>query len=422
MTAMAPVSKRFREEGLLTTLRCFLLLALFVFIPSAMRYQLEFSSVAPGLIVSCAAMIGFAAIGLFDQLPMRRLLTGWLLAIAVLTAIAGHLGLGLFFQSADLDRAFTSLGGVAIMLAAACVFAVTFYRADDRSIHDATAIALCVFPIAAALGLVGIQPISNLASERPAYPFTEPSHLALAALPFFIDGAVRARGLVKWAILGVMLLLVLILQSLSLGVGVVITAICALRIRQMVPFIIVAVVAMLNIDLSYYLERLDFSSTNTNLSTLVYLQGIELMQEGLEKTGGWGIGFQQLGYAPTNVLTTEIIRRVGGGEQNLSDGSFLAVKFIAELGVLGIAAIGAYLFVAARAVWRLRAIATDRIEATVAVTFAHAAFVALAVELFVRGIGYFSGTFLLAIASLGVVTGTRIVRADTDRGELSDAG
>lgn len=420
MTAISPSAPGFREQGLLTTLRCLLLLALFVFIPSAMRYQLEFSSVAPGLLVSCVAMIGLAAIGLFDRVPGSSLLKGWLAGLLVLVVILLHLGLGLFFWQADLDRILVSVGGMAVMLAAAPVFALTFYRADEKSIHDATTIALCVFPIAALLGLLGVQPASGLASERPAYPFTEPSHLALAALPFFLHAAVRARGLVKWGVLGTMLLLVLVMQSLSLGVGVVITAMCALRVVQMVPFVIVAIVAMLNIDLTYYIERLDFSVNNTNLSTLVYLQGIELMQEGMEKTGGWGIGFQQLGFAPTNVLATEMIRRVGGGELNLGDGSFLAAKFVAEFGILAIATIGAYLAFAVRAAWRLRAIAVGRIEASQAITFAHAAFVALAVELFVRGIGYFSGTFALALASIGIVLKTRLVPIDGG-GEAFDA-
>jgi hypothetical protein len=56
------------------------------------------------------------------------------------------------------------------------------------------------------------------------------------------------------------------------------------------------------VDLTYFTDRLALSHSSSNLSALVYLQGVELIEEALETTRAWGIGFQQLGFAPTMCL------------------------------------------------------------------------------------------------------------------------
>ncbi|WP_322966093.1 hypothetical protein [Sphingomonas fuzhouensis] len=394
---------RQRERHLLAVLRCLTVLALILFVPSALRYHLNFSSYAPGVLAGCLMVTILGPVGVFGRIPLRVLNPGWLLGLLTLSVIAIHLGLSLFQFPVDMSRAVFSLAALALMATAVPIIFYTIFCADDAVLSDTLHIVRVSLLVMVVLSILNYQPPGPLASERPVWPFTEPSHFALTAMPFFIDAAVRSSRLMRWAWLGVVALIVLLLKSLSLSVGLVIMAICSLGPAELIAFLIAGIVGLQFIDLSYYTQRLDISYTSTNLSALVYLQGTELIQEALEKTHGWGIALQQLGFAPTNVLATEMIRRVGGGEQNLADGSFLAVKFGAEFGILGLAILLIYLVKLVGVIIDLRLVAGRRALAPVAVTFAFCVYASFFVELFVRGIGYFSGTFTMACASLGVV-------------------
>lgn len=401
--------RRQREMHLLSVARCLTVIVSILFLPSALRYSLGFSSYAPGVLVGCVVVFALAAVGLLGRISLVSLTKGWLAGLLVLGAIAIHLGLSLFQWPADVDRAVTSLGGMSIMMVAVPIVYAAIMKADDKVLADTLAIVRVALIVMVVMSVLDYQPAGPLSSERPVWPFTEPSHFALAALPFFIDGAVRARRIERWALLIIMALIVMVLQSLSLAVGLFIAAACSLGLAELVIFLIGGIAAAQFIDVSYYVDRIDISYSSSNLSALVYLQGIELIQEALQTTRGWGIAIQQLGFAPTNVLATEVIRRVGGGEQNLADGSFLAVKFGAELGILGLALIAIYLFKLFWAVIDLRLVANRRAVSPVGVTFGLSVFIAFSVELFVRGIGYFSGTVVMACASLGVIATVKFV-------------
>lgn len=413
MITASPVTivaqRRQKERHLLEVLRCLSVLLLILFVPSALRYHLNFSSYAPGVLAGCLLVTILGAVGVFGRVPLRVLSSGWLLGLLVLSTIAIHLGLSLFQFPADMSRATTSLAAIALMVAAVPIVYYTIFRTNDAVLSDTLNVVRVMMLLMVVLAVLNYQPAGPLASERPVWPFTEPSHFALTAMPFFIDAAVRSPRVARWAWLGAVAIIVLLLQSLSLAVGLVIMAVCALGPAELIAFLVAGVVGLQFFDVTYYTQRLDISYNSTNLSALVYLQGVELIQEALEKTHGWGIAFQQLGFAPTNVLATEIIRRVGGGEQNLADGSFLAVKFGAEFGILGLAILAIYLIKLFWVMIDLRLIAGRRAVAPVAVTFAFCVYASFFVELFVRGIGYFSGTFVMACSSLGVVAIVKLI-------------
>lgn len=392
-----------REQRQLAALQCVLALALVIFLPSALRYRYLFNSLAPGLLISCAVLLGVALFGLLGRMRAATLSEGLTAGAVVLLFILVHLGLSLFQWSADLGRAFSSLAALALALSTAPILYQAVFRASDTALKDSLAIIRVSLLVMTLLALVHIQPVSELASERPVWPFTEPSHFALAATPFLMHGCVVGGRWERWFWLGVMSLLVVLLQSVSLGVSTVIVAACSLGSVEALVFAALAAAGLSFVDLTYFTDRLAVSHSSTNISALVYLQGTELIQEALATTHGWGIAFQQLGFAPTNVLATELIRRAGGGEQNLADGSFLAVKLGAEFGWFGIALLAAYLAKFFKVLIDLRLIALGRASSPVGVTFALITFAALFVELFVRGVGYFSGTALLAYAGLGVV-------------------
>jgi hypothetical protein len=164
------------------------------------------------------------------------------------------------------------------------------------------------------------------------------------------------------------------------------------------------------LDTSYYTDRLDFSEDTTNLSTIIYIQGWQLIGESLTNSNGWGLGFQQLGLRGTEVPAADIIFNLVQGYGNVLDGGFTFAKVVSEFGVLGFVAIGIYL----RWFWtsfrQLRRAARS-VPADTARMFAQCSIVSYFIELFVRGTGYFNGTTVLLVASFWILYAARARRS-----------
>jgi hypothetical protein len=158
--------------------------------------------------------------------------------------------------------------------------------------------------------------------------------------------------------------------------------------------------AFVKIDVSYYLSRLEFTETASNLSTLVYLQGWELAVNSLRSTACWGIGFQQLGVASAASDASNLIYDLVGSNPNLRDGGFLLSKLVSEFGVFGVVAIALHLRFALRCAGRLRSIARGELRLPGGTVFALCVVVMYLIEVYVRSAGYFVGTAGLFLAAL----------------------
>ena len=95
-------------------------------------------------------------------------------------------------------------------------------------------------------------------------------------------------------------------------------------------------IVLTQVNLTDFLDRLDFSDETTNLSTLVYLQGWQLVEEALRATQGWAEGFQQLALQGTNTDISRVIFLILGTDANILDGGF-AGKTAGEFGWIGMA-------------------------------------------------------------------------------------
>lgn len=382
-------------------------IAAFLFLPSAIRFLLGTSSNTIGLVVTCLLLwaVTLARDAFRPGGGAQRAFRG---VPPLLLVLVAHLAIAVYLprvpQPVEMARIAGSLVALAVIGITVGIVADWLSRASERQIDRIGHIIRITMLLIGLWCFVGWQPPSPLALSRPSFPFTEPSHYALVAGPFIIDGCARTTLARRFAWLAVWLTLGLINQSLSMIVVVTIAAIVTLpAIYSAVAFVALAVAAT-GIDLQYYTDRLDFSVNSSNLSSLVYRQGWELMQQGLVYSRGWGIGFQQLGFTPLNVPTSDVIYRILGDDSNLRDGSFIAAKLVSELGLIGIAVVTAAVVAIVRAGLMLRAMA--QVPAAMQsgrVRFAAAAICAFAVELFVRGIGYFSGTAILIVAAVMVL-------------------
>lgn len=144
---------------------------------------------------------------------------------------------------------------------------------------------------------------------------------------------------------------------------------------------------LLNPD-NYFLSRINFNNTD-NLSALVYLQGLDDAWISLTTTYGVGLGFQMAGSGPEGYFTN-MIYRFYNTVLNREDGSFLAAKIVIEFGVVGLLSILMYVFLIFKKVTKI-------ILSKGSVSLFDIALIAFFIEMFFRGIGYFSPQLFLLI-------------------------
>lgn len=376
-----------------------IVLTLFVLAPSALRYSYNLSSFAPGVAVVAVAVWGLATIGIVQAPPKR----GWanhFLVVAVSCGLIGaHIALTYMMGEPELGRPLISLAILGVILMTTRHIGFAFFASVPRQ-RVALHVLLGLFLVIALAGLLGFAPRSELISERPLYPFTEPSHFAFTVMPFLIYGAVTAGPVLRLVILAIAAVMVILLKSLSLAVGLILAGACCLDGVALAIFLLSAVTGLSMLDLTYFTDRLDFAYGNQNLSMLVYRQGLELIQISLEETRGWGIGFQRLGFTNLFTPSSNIIYALTGADLNLRDGGFNAAKLITELGIAGVILSVWYLVTLGRMMLRLRRVASGRLALPDGACFAMAAFVGAAIEVFVRGAGYFTSTMLLGLAAI----------------------
>jgi hypothetical protein len=199
-----------------------------------------------------------------------------------------------------------------------------------------------------------------------------------------------------------------LIQNLTLLAGFALVALATIRWHVMLLGLVLLGAVAAQLDLSYYVERLDFSGETTNLSNLIYLQGWQMIGESWQRSSGFGLGFQQLGVVPTEVPVAQILRAIREGDDaNAFDGSFVFAKLGSDFGIFGFALVAMYLWVAARSLRMLRKAARDRSHMTPVGILAHCLIVSYFIELFVRSNGYFTPAALLLVTAFGLLARER---------------
>jgi hypothetical protein len=326
-------------------------------------------------------------------------------ALVLIGVIAAHGSIAILFQPFNIMHTVASLAPLVLVLGAGCALGDALLAADDEQINRAAKHCLYFFGVVALIGIFGLSPPSPMVSPKALFPFTEPSHFALIFTPFFMFCCLRATGKLRYALLFGGFLLAGILENLTLVVDCFLVAAICMRGLLLVPVALLLglIVAELElVDLSYYSGRLDFSEDTQNLSTIIYIQGWQLIGESLTNSNGWGLGFQQLGLRGTNVPAADIIFGLVQDYGNVLDGGFTFAKIVSEFGVLGFLAVGVFLLLAGRSFLQLRRVARGA-PSGAARLFAQCVIVSFLVELFVRGTGYFNGTTVLLVTAFWIL-------------------
>lgn len=318
-------------------------------------------------------------------------------------AIMLHLIVASILRPVDSQRAIFSLMPFALIMLGGYGLGHLICITRSTKFERAVYFLFWMFCALSAVAVIGLLPLDSGRFFKPVFPFTEPSNFALMFLPLLMYCSISQRGSRRIAILAIGLVVGLAVESLTLIAGWLLVALVSLRrIPAMILLGFVALSAA-QIDISYYVDRLNFGADSPNLSTLVYLQGWELIVESLRRSSGWGLGFQQLGVYGSDVDIADQIFVLIGGYLNLLDGGFALAKIISEFGGFGALLLLLYVTVAWRAARNLRRMVRDSQPSPPAIIFARCAVLSFAVELLVRGTGYFSGSTLVLVASLTVL-------------------
>ncbi len=386
-------------------------MALIVALPFAALFVAGASSTTPGLMVACVLLIAGGILGLFRLEGGRR----W--AFTVTTIAVASFGVMLhsvvasLMAAGDILRAVGTLMAAIIVAISAYLLRLIIQQTRPTSLDQAIKLICAAFIVIGVFSMLDVQP-PHSGYAKPIFPFTEPSHFALSFAPFLIYRSVRSSLPVRLAWLAAGMVLALLLQSLSLVVAVALAAACCLS-GSILAAAFVGLSAIVGyLDISYFTDRLDFSTHTTNVSTLVYIQGYELIGTALRETLGWGIGFQQLGIVPLNVPTSDLIYRIVGNDANLRDGGFTVAKIISELGIFGAILICVYLYYFLVAILKLRRLAATS-SSDYKKILCLSAVAGIFIEMFVRGAGYFTGTILFAISAMMIAADEHYFGADS---------
>jgi hypothetical protein len=385
-----------------------------LFLPAALGYFILDLSFTIGTALVCLGALALAAAGkvpLTTREVQISLLGSGLAAALILV----HLLVANVINNDprfDVGRAVQSLFMLGVVLLAAPVVSRAVMKADDGTAVVLRAVIL-IFVLSGTLAALEIQPPSPTLGQKPTFPFTEPSFLGFTFPAALIYSLARSSLYVRAALIFIFLVIGYSLGNLTIVVTCLFAATVTLPLLWIGAGAASLVTAAASLDLSYYTERLDLDWANSiNLSSLVYTQGWQMLEESLRNTYGWGVGFQQLGIVYTNVPASYRINIIAGRDSNLQDGGFILAKLGSELGIFGLAFIAVYLIIAARSFLKVRAAALGRQALSDGETFARACVIGYSVETFVRGGSYFTGTFVLLLAALLFLYGNRQATAD----------
>ncbi|MHB6200614.1 hypothetical protein ACYBM2_00250 [Klebsiella pneumoniae] len=333
---------------------------LMYFLPSFIFVFFKQSSLAVGIAIVSILIILFDILQITNRKIGVKGLILFVLVIMLLLIESFH-----SVYSFNDSKPIMSIPVVILMIIAAWSLSFRIENSDEIVVKDSFKFALCVFLFFGWLAVFRTIDIGNYASKgKGAFPFSEDSHYALCAgfLSCIVGSTSSFKG--KLFILLNISAQAILFPNLTL---LVFSLICCFLFwfsnRFLLLAVLICVVAVSGTLIlqsmqgtfagDYLLSRMDLSKNSNNLTTLVFLQGIDDSIRALTDTYGIGLGFQRAG---TDTLGEYgyLIKVLTGGEYNRTDGGFLSSKIITEFGVMGLMASLLYTLLILRSVTNYR--------------------------------------------------------------------
>lgn len=378
-------------------------------LPSLAMVALGQSSMAAGLVFYVALVLMYATINALlsrstsegSHLPTASVL--WILV--VLSFILGHSS-WLFVTEADFQasRFIGSYLTLMFLSAGAVAYLNQLLTLESSRVSTLVDRAIWFMMVNALIGLAGAD-LFKYASVKPIGVFSEPSHFGLALAPLLAYACANESRHYQLKLLFFFAWAVWI-QNMTTLLVVILCFLINVRGRFS-SFAILAIIvgAFATIDAEYFITRILVSTDSDNLSVVVLLSGWETAAAMFSASNGWGGGFQQFGFVGPIGELGERVSQMTGESINRYDGGSTAAKLVGEFGVFGIAVLLTVIVLSAKAFFRLRA--ARRSGESGAILFSLGSVYTLIIELFARGVGYFSPTLFLGACSIILLVGAR---------------
>ncbi len=241
--------------------------------------------------------------------------------------------------------------------------------------------------------------------DRIARFYYEYSHVALYIGPFIIY-RLFCNYKDKYAWFSLIVIAIYSFSS-TLLLGLIPSFLLIIKINKLKKFAIILLLPLIVFSFFYSDHIIDrflglfhnASSENTNLSSLVWLNGFSMAYQYLMLTNGLGIGFNQMGcnnYGEIGAYSALIAYGNNGVILNFEDGSFAASKIISELGLAGIFIVSTLTIYSLNVIYKAFAVKNN--------SFVNYLILAGAIStllcLYVRSAGFYQLHFIVALSML----------------------
>lgn len=377
-------------------------LFLFLSVPGGAMVLLGLPSLAIGIIIFFACYMVFHFRNIIERFTLPKSYLYFLIIIALSISLQVIPPYNISF----IGKSIFSFLTLFVVFIGSAFFINNFLKMLDSDNRFLIQQAYWIFLLVGFLGLMKLQPnFVALFTTKLVYPFFEPSHFTIAfsivstamicvtkpryRIPILLVTLTFASLFPSTLCLVIFFLQVMLLTKnfkSTIGVAAVL--------------LIISPLVLIFLDIDYYLSRVFSSNETINLTNMVYLQGWESINSSLKESYGFGLGFQMMGQKYSGPMAQLLCETHSMCINNL-DGSFLAAKLITEFGVLGIIISCLFLYMAYKSFVLIR-IHLSFIDRGVSIfknsdVFGFCVLYVFTAELFLRGYGYFSPTFLLAL-------------------------
>lgn len=382
----------------------FILIAL----PSLLMIFNNASSFSVGILLSSLLVISMFFV--YESLCRERAKTVYgissvLWLISLLLFILAHyyiINLVEFnFNKADTERFSLSYIILIFVLASSLSIASFLRNVDSECFHRSCLMISLILLFNAIFSLSKVDVFST-GLAKPTFLYLEPSHFALVAAPFISYYCLTSSRSKGTALLLFVVFWAGYIQNFTMLIAALLAFVLSTRKNlavAMLALVIATVILLIFSDaesLSYFNDRLSFSSSSNNLSVLVLYQGWENAIKTLTQLSWFGGGFQQFGITTLTGEATVKLHQLLGFDINQFDGGSTAPKIVGEFGIFGVIALLIYITCLAVVFSKIR---KGQIENKKEI-FASVVFISSALEFFVRGVGYFSPSLFMFLVSI----------------------
>lgn len=362
-----------------------------------------------GLFELPSLAIGLTAIALSHIIRRRNIqlppVSMRVLIVLITMAIPGLAGGAILYGEFDGKQIFSFIA-LTLVFFAGFSYAHRVLNYSIARFRRSAVVAYCCMLAIGIAGLLGlVKPGYYAILAYPVFPFMEPSHFALAFSVISCLLLTLTEGISRYVLVLISFGLSVAFPNLTLFAGSMLQALLLVnRPRYLMlvigMFIPIIIYVLQNPELYDYFNDRIFDDQSENLSRMVYSQGWESIGIALEESYGAGIGFQNLGKQAIGTVTAQM-DRLFEGSLNRQDGGFMFAKIVSEFGLVGAIFCSYLAYLSLQSGLKLishmkQPIIDDNSYMWVVVP-ACLNYIFL-IELFVRGVGYFSATFIATIS------------------------